>query len=572
MRIGRWRALLALNAFAAATALLLAPGASAQPYGAWTAATQLVGGGTVQEYDVAVDPTGQAVALWITHDGAVWAAKSARRRAGASAWESPTVLTTGSTVLHEPRIAMDASGNAIGLWRAQTGPNTIVATRSTAGVAPATWSDPAAISDASCTGDATLPQIAMSSAGDAAAVWRCFDTGVGATWVQGAAYRKASAGWTSPADIAAPDAADGNESPNVAMNASGDAIAVWRHTHAGATVVQASFLGDSGWSTVQDVSATATSASDAIAQPVIDATGRATVAWEDHAHDVLRAASATAAGASWPTPDDLSTPGSNVINPQLIIDSTGAVLAVWNTYNVDSDSFTIHSARRATATGTWTAPSEVVTSASGDLVWIASLHAVGFADSGAAWLVFSRGPYDESTSSVLTTAYDSTADRWSSPTSLVSGRTGDAEPVLGVAGDGGAVALWGDGAGDLTESTFVVAAPPAPPAPPAPTGISWSPSASSGARVVIAPGKTLTATFAAVSGTTYSITARRLARKLVRGTCTRTGTKVRCRIRLPRRGRWLVSITPSRDGVRGAPARLRVTVRAAKPRPEPVTG
>ena len=97
------------------------------------------------------------------------------------------------------------------------------------------------------------------------------------------------------------------------------------------------------------------------------------------------------------------------------------------------------------------------------------------------------------------------------------------------------------------------------------------------------------ATFAAAPGTSYTISAAprttRIAPRAagkVRGSCrvtTNTASSKRaaaCRIRLTRAGPWAISITPVRNGIKGAPTIRRVTVRASSPRPngpaEAVTG
>ena len=121
----------------------------------------------------------------------------------------------------------------------------------------------------------------------------------------------------------------------------------------------------------------------------------------------------------------------------------------------------------------------------------------------------------------------------------------------------------GGGAADNTGGTVEKAARP--------TRVRWSAAVVRGRRSIVA-GRALTATFAGAAGTTYAITAQRLARRLVTGRCARMGTTVRCTIRLPRAGRWQVAITPRKGGVAGPAARIRVAVRAAAPQPPAVTG
>ena len=122
--------------------------------------------------------------------------------------------------------------------------------------------------------------------------------------------------------------------------------------------------------------------------------------------------------------------------------------------------------------------------------------------------------------------------------------------------------------------------------PATPTGVRWSRS-----RLTT---RAVTATFVASAGTTYRISATRLAEarvaaravRTVRGSCTVATQKATtelvatCAIRLQRAGTWRVSITPLQAGVEGAAATKRITVSVPVParpvvparRPESVTG
>ena len=109
------------------------------------------------------------------------------------------------------------------------------------------------------------------------------------------------------------------------------------------------------------------------------------------------------------------------------------------------------------------------------------------------------------------------------------------------------------------------------------------------AAVSVTTDEPVIATFVAAPGTTYTISAspstRRFAPRAaakVSGSCsvtTNTKTKKRtgtCRIRLKRAGVWAITITPVRNGVKGAPTVKRVTVRTSPSRAagsaEAVTG
>ncbi len=92
--------------------------------------------------------------------------------------------------------------------------------------------------------------------------------------------------------------------------------------------------------------------------------------------------------------------------------------------------------------------------------------------------------------------------------------------------------------GDAPETTPAPAVAAAAKAPRTPTGVTYSRS------------RRLTARFTAETGVTYSITARKNSR-IARGTCSVSGGAVTCRVRLAKAGKWVVSITPTRAGLRG---------------------
>src|SRR5262249_40307259 len=70
--------------------------------------------------------------------------------------------------------------------------------------------------------DAAAPRIALDAAGDAVAVWRRFD---GADYVIQSAARPAGGSWSAPVDLSAPG--EEAQSPQLAVDAAGDAVAVW---------------------------------------------------------------------------------------------------------------------------------------------------------------------------------------------------------------------------------------------------------------------------------------------------------------------------------------------------------
>lgn len=94
--------LLAVAALAAFALLWAAASASAAP--TWLASTNLSeAGANAEGPQVAVDPQGDAVAVWQRYDGTDWIIQAASREAG-GAWSVP-VGTQGSRSSQTPRVS-----------------------------------------------------------------------------------------------------------------------------------------------------------------------------------------------------------------------------------------------------------------------------------------------------------------------------------------------------------------------------------------------------------------------------------------------------------------------------------
>jgi len=566
----RW---LAVHVAFAAALLCCSPAALAQADGTWKTPEQISGASHVTGFSLAGGTDGDVVATWVANDGGSYAVQAARRPAGTLTWSGVQTIATGANG-YLPQVTVTAHGDAIVAW-IESGTDLIKTSHSTR--ASDVWSVPTTLVS-HCAGTVGQPVLTSSADGNAITIWQCWNYGV-----QAAQYEAATSTWSDGQDLSAGNGDVG--SLHLAMNAKGDAVAVWRHAQSGVSQAEvASFDGATGtWSTAVDLGQVSNSD---IAQPAIDPTGGITVAWGASAGTgqvKLRAARLPAGSGNWGEPVDVSGLLHNLLSANLVATATGDVIAVWGAYLVGDDAFAIYASRLSPATDTWTATPDVFVSASGDEAIIGeSGMGLGVDAKGNARVVWTQGLYMASPSSIRSAQFVASTGLWQAPETVVASRAsrgGDDYAGVVVAADGSAVAAWTDDANHLSASQFALT-------PTAtsdntgvelfkaatPRGIRWSgTAASSGGRVVAAPGRPVRATFRATPGTTYTITAQRSARALIRGTCAVAGTKVHCSIRLPHNGHWVVLITPRRNGVAGTPARMRVVVRAVR-RPEPVTG
>ena len=138
---------------------------------------------------VAIDANGNAIAVWQQGNNTV---KANRYVAGAG-WGTPTDIQISTDPINSvPQIAMDANGNAIAVWSQKDGllPYNIYQKRYTV---ISSWNASSMISDG--LSDASASQIAVSTNGDAMAVWSQ-DAGSGQYNAMASSYSVTTTNWT----------------------------------------------------------------------------------------------------------------------------------------------------------------------------------------------------------------------------------------------------------------------------------------------------------------------------------------------------------------------------------------
>ena len=270
-----------------------------------------------------VDRQGDAVVVWQRDNGANTIVQAAARPEG-GVWQAPVDLSAPGQNAVAPQLAVDAQGDATAVWQRFNGTDTIV--QAAARPASGTWQTPVDVSAPG--GDADEPRVAVNAHGDAVAVWRR-SNGTN-TIVQGA-IRPAGGAWHAPVDLSS--AGQNAVGPQVAIDPQGDATAVWQRPNGTNTVVQAAWLPGGGvWQAPVDLSAPGQDAVNP--EVVLDAQGAATAVWQrsDGSADVVQAAIRPASGG-WRAPVDLSVAGQPALYPQLAIDAQGNAAVVWQRFN-----------------------------------------------------------------------------------------------------------------------------------------------------------------------------------------------------------------------------------------------
>ncbi|MCW2978480.1 MAG: hypothetical protein JWO14_207 [Solirubrobacterales bacterium] len=305
--------------------LLLLPATPAMAAPAWVAPVDLTAAGVSVRTapEVAVDSGGDAVAVWKGYVGADEVVEAASRQAGGS-WQAPVELSGSGHDASEPQVAVDSDGDAVAVWKRREGADyTVEAASRPAG---GNWQAPVDISTIGQ--NASGPQVAVDPGGDAVAVWELYD---GTDHIVQAATSPAGGSWQAPVDLST--IGQNASEPQVAVDPGGDAVAVWKGSDSTNFIVQASTSPAGGsWQAPVDLSAATRNALEP--QVAVDPGGDAVAVWEryDGADYIVQAAT-SAAGGSWQTPVDLSAATQNALEPQVAVDPAGDAVAVWERYD-----------------------------------------------------------------------------------------------------------------------------------------------------------------------------------------------------------------------------------------------
>jgi hypothetical protein len=281
--------------------------------------------GDANEPQVAMDADGNALAVWYQSDGTRWNIWSNRYTAG-SGWGTAALIETGDAGdAYEPQVAMDAAGNALAVWYQSDGIRyNIYSNRYTASTG--LWGT-AALIETDNVGDAYSPEVAMDAAGNALAVWYQSD---GTRYnIYSNRYTASTGLWGTAALIETGDAGDAYY-PQVAIDAAGNAVAVWHQSDGTrANIWSNRYTAGSGWGTAALIETDVGHAQ--YPQVAMDAAGNAVAVW--HQSDGTRDniwSNRYIAGSGWGTAALIETDDAGgADSPQVAINAAGNAVAVW---------------------------------------------------------------------------------------------------------------------------------------------------------------------------------------------------------------------------------------------------
>jgi hypothetical protein len=306
--------------------------AMTRPFGGqWSASVPVSGSGAseVQPPQVAVNAHGDAVAVWSADIGGSTGVVRASRRPAGGQWSDPTVISEGAVYDRDLDVAIDAQGNATAIWSEFSTSASTFVVRSASRPSDGGWSEPVDFSKSALRNSARL---AVDPQGNVTVVW--LGDGTLSPAVVLSKSRPAGGEWSSePVALSSDDATVSAEAPQLAVDAQGNATAIWGlHHFGGDDVVQAARrTAGSAWSAAVDLG-------DGYSpQVAVDPQGNATAIWalSSASTSAVLSSSRTAAG-SWSNPAPMASGDDDydVGYPWVAADPQGNVTAIWARYNL----------------------------------------------------------------------------------------------------------------------------------------------------------------------------------------------------------------------------------------------
>jgi hypothetical protein len=267
---------------------------------------------------VALDPAGDAAIIWIHDIGQDRVLQATIRPHGAATWPNANDLSGTPLEIKNHAVALDGGGNAVAVW-AQRDASSFYIVGDLRPAAGGVWLAPVALS--SISSDATAgPALAAIPSGD-----------VLVAWIEGGALRIASGhAATGIWDTAVSPAGGGiatDSDVDIALNPAGDAAVAWswRRSATAPNIVQAAFRpAGAGWGAAVDLG---TVRGRSHLRVAISDAGNVAAVWRGP-DDTLRAAGRARTTGNW---SQTRTIASNVsaAGAQLSMNPRGNAVAVW---------------------------------------------------------------------------------------------------------------------------------------------------------------------------------------------------------------------------------------------------
>ena len=277
-------------------------------------------GQQVGDPQIAVDGGGNVTAVWWKRDGANHIVQTSTKPFGEN-WQTATDLAQVGQGFGLPQIAVDPKGDATAVWYYTGGGGETIIQASTKPFG-GTWQ---AAADLSLSSQSSIePQVAVDANGNATAIWQLY---VGNNWVIQASTKLFGGTWQAAIDLS-PSETTSND-PQIAVDPYGNATAIWQRFDGGDWIIQTSTkLFGGSWQDAGALSETGFISKDP--QIAVDVNGNAAAVWYryDGSNYIIQA-STKPFGSTWQAPVDLSQPSNLATTPQIAIDPYGNDTAIW---------------------------------------------------------------------------------------------------------------------------------------------------------------------------------------------------------------------------------------------------
>jgi hypothetical protein len=388
-------------------------------------------GGSAFEPRIVFDSRGGAVVVWRQLNGANVRVQATFRQPGNGSFEPPQTISADGQSAGSPKVAIDGQGNAIAVWEGSVGTNRRI--QAAVRRAGKQFQLPETISESG--GVTSEPQLAIDGQGNPIVVWQRFD----------GTNRRIQAAFRAAAQTISLAGEDAVFAPQVKFDAHGNAVAIWRGRDDVNNRIQAAFRPAGGSFRLPQIISSA-GQSDNSPEVAVDGQGNAVAIWErrDGTDRRIQAAFRPAGGSFGP-PQTLSTDDDNILEQQLALDGQGSAVAVW-LWKRDGANDRIQAALRP-AGGNFSPPQTLST---GETIEALRLAVNG---QGNALVVWERR---DGTNDRIQAALRPAGGNFSPPQTLSA--TGDQVtfPQVAIDESGNAIVIWArfDGTGFRLQAAF----------------------------------------------------------------------------------------------------------------------
>lgn len=380
-----------------------------------------------------MDSEGNTIVVWTEFDGVNTKIQSAFLPKG-GLWITLGTISSfsGESVGVNPNVAVNADGTAVAVWEESIN-ESYSTVKASMLLKNRKWTLPVALSAPSLTYTGKLPQIALNSSGLAVAVWLTnnnFINTVQAATLHFGGY------WSAPVNLS-PLSSDINN-PQISLDNDGNAIAIW-YDKTQQAVQTACLSQGKTWSPPTTLSDNVTYS---LPQVSMNPSGYAVATWEKSNGSYFSIQSSTKLpGGAWSTPVEISTHDFGAYSSKVAVDVNNHAVAVWEQQTEkDSMNNAIIQASYLPFGGNWTAP--VNLSATNGRSLAAN---VAFDHQGNAYAIWNRDDYTDQNYDKVQAAILPVGGIWSAAETL-SGNGNMALPAkISVDSTGYAVVNWPDG-------------------------------------------------------------------------------------------------------------------------------